>query len=135
MSILCIADDNELDQRIIKLNLIRYPIFKHVLHFYNGPQLINYLNENRRDNSNLPDMILLSLNIAQSNNWNVLDTLQSIYPTLSKKVSVYMISSSIVPKDISKAMSYEFVKDFITKPVTKDILIAISTGSRQFTYR
>ena len=48
MSILCIADENELDQRIIKLNLIRYPIFKHVLHFYSGPQLMTYLTENRK---------------------------------------------------------------------------------------
>ena len=135
MSVLCIVDDNELDQRIIKLNLIRYPVFKHVLYFNGGLQLLNYLKENRNDYTNLPDIILLDLNMPQFSGWNVLEALETVYPSLCKKIAIYIISASIIPKDINKALSYDFVIDFISKPVTKDILTAIANGGKQFVYR
>jgi len=126
MSILCIVDDNELDLRIMKLNLLKYPVFKHVLYFYGGLQLIKYLEENKADSSNLPDIIFLDLNMPQFSGWNVLDALETIYPNLCKQVSVYFVSASIIPKDINRALAYDFVKDFIAKPVTKDILLSVS---------
>jgi CheY-like chemotaxis protein len=135
MSVLCIADSNELDQRIMKLNLLKFPIFKHVLHFYRDAELLNYLKENRNDASNLPDVLLLDLNTQQQNQANILEALQFVYPTLRKKTEVYIISASILPKDINKALSYEFVKDYISKPVTKDILRQIVTGTRPYVYR
>jgi CheY-like chemotaxis protein len=135
MSVLCIADSNELDQRIMKLNLLKFPIFKHVLHFYRDAELLSYLKENRNDTSNLPDVLLLDLNIQQQSQPNILESLQSLYPNFRKKPDVYIISASILPKDINKALSYEFVQDYITKPVTKDILRQIVTGTRPYVYR
>jgi CheY-like chemotaxis protein len=135
MSVLCIADDNELDQRIIKLNLIKYPVFKHVLYFHDGLPLLNYLKENKDDSANLPDVVLLDLNMPHFSGWNVLDALQVIYPAFCKNIGVYVISASIIPKDINKALTYDFVKDFIAKPVTKDILASIANGNRQYIYR
>jgi CheY-like chemotaxis protein len=130
MSILFVVDDNDLDHRILKLNLIRFPIFKHVLYFYEGLKLIKYLKENKNDSANLPDIILLDLNMPVCDGWNVLDAIETAYPGLAKKPVVYMISASIMPSDINQALSYFFVKDFISKPVTKDILKAISQGEK-----
>jgi CheY-like chemotaxis protein len=130
MSILFVVDDNDLDHRILKLNLIRFPVFKHVLYFYEGLKLIKYLKENKNDSANLPDIILLDLNMPVCDGWNVLDAIALAYPGLSKKPVVYMVSASIMPSDINQALSYFFVKDFISKPITKDILKAISQGEK-----
>jgi len=130
MSILCIVDDNELDQRIIKLNLIRYPVFKHVLYFHDGLQFIKYLKENKNDRANLPDVVLLDLNMPQFNGWNVLDAMEMINPALSKQIVFYIISASIIPKDINRALNYDFVNDFISKPVTREVLNSVADGSR-----
>jgi response regulator RpfG family c-di-GMP phosphodiesterase len=92
------------------------------------------LKENKNDRSNLPDIVLLDINMPQFNGWNVLDALESIYPTLSKQISLYIISASINPRDINKALSYELVKDFIAKPVTRDILVSVSNQNRYSTY-
>jgi CheY-like chemotaxis protein len=130
MSNLCIVDDNELDMRIMKLNLIRNPVFKHALYFYDGQQFVKYIRENRADRSNLPDVVFLDLVMPNYSGWDVLEAMQSMYPALAKEIAVYILSASIIPRDINKALSYDFVKDFITKPLTKDILIAIANTSK-----
>ena len=135
MSVLCVVEDNELDQRIIKLNLIKYPVFKHTIYFYDGQPLLKYLQENKNDRSNLPDVLLLDLKMPHVDGWKVLDALQVLYPMLCKQIAVYIISASIIPKEINKALSYPFVSDFIAKPLTKDILTAIANGSKQYVYR
>ena len=135
MSVLCVVEDNELDQRIIKLNLIKYPVFKHTIYFNNGQPLLKYLQENKNDRSNLPDVLLLDLKMPNVDGWKVLDALQVMYPALAKQIAIYIISASIIPKEINKALSYPFVSDFIAKPLTKDILTAIANGSKQYAYR
>ncbi|MDF2430475.1 MAG: hypothetical protein JWP44_106 [Mucilaginibacter sp.] len=128
MSVLFVLDNNELDQRIIKLNLLRFPVFKHALYFYESIKLIKYMKENKDDRSNLPDVILLDLNMPEFNGWNVLDALQILYPSLCKKPLVYMVSASSMSKNVNRSLAYPFVKDFIPKPVTRDILLLIANA-------
>jgi CheY-like chemotaxis protein len=50
--------------------------------------------------------------------WEFLDALNS----LNVKVSIFMLTSSIDPRDQEKAASYEMVQDFISKPLREDRL-------------
>jgi CheY-like chemotaxis protein len=126
MSTLFVVEDNEIDQCIIKLNLLKNPIFEQVAYYNGGLPLVNYLIEHKDDSANLPDAIFLDLSMPEYDGWDVLDALQDIYPTLSKKMNVYIVSASIFSRDINKAKDYPFVQEFISKPFTKDNLISIS---------
>lgn len=66
----------------------------------------------------LPDAIFLDINMPVMNGWDFLDNM------LSKKLNlmVYMLTSSIDPKDQEKAMAYSAVKDFISKPLKEERL-------------
>jgi CheY-like chemotaxis protein len=66
----------------------------------------------------LPDAIFLDINMPVMNGWDFLDNM------VSKKINlmVYMLTSSIDPKDQEKAMAYSAVKDFISKPLKEERL-------------
>ena len=50
--------------------------------------------------------------------WEFLEKFNSIKLQLVKGIHIYMISSSINPRDIEKAKNYEDVTEYLEKPVT-----------------
>jgi CheY-like chemotaxis protein len=132
MKTLFVADDNELDLRIIRLNLARNAVFGHVLYFNDGKPLWDYIKSNIDDAVNLPDVIFLDLNMPEIDGWSVLESLEKNYARLPKPISVYIISTSIDINERRKAMNYHFVKEFISKPLYRDKIISIAKEEEYF---
>jgi len=126
MKTLFVADDNELDLRILRLILVRNPVFGRELYFKDGRPLMDYIKTNLHDAINLPDVIFLDLNMRGMNGWAVLESLKRIYDRLIKPIAVYIVSTSVDVFEIEQAMSYHFVKEFIPKPIYRDKIIAIA---------
>ena len=126
MCTLFVVEDGEIDQFLIKQNLLLYPVFDYVLYYDRGMPLMTYIKKHTQDSNNLPDVIFLDLRMPEFDGWDVLDALQAIYPKLSKKIKVYIFTASIMAKDIIKAKSYSCVKDFFSKPITEDNFISLS---------
>jgi CheY-like chemotaxis protein len=128
MHTLFIVDDDIVFQRIIKMTLIKYPAFKHVHYFTEGKSLLTYLIENKNDFSNLPDVIFLDLSMPELDGWGVLDAMQQFYNSLCKKIAVYIVTVSVIARDKERALAYGFVKEFISKPLYGDKIIAIKNS-------
>lgn len=67
---------------------------------------------------NLPDIILLDLNMPNFNGWDFLKS----FSLLARTCAVYIFTSSIDPEDFLRAKSISIVKGFISKPITKEKL-------------
>jgi CheY-like chemotaxis protein len=54
--------------------------------------------------------------------WQFLEEYVTLKPNLSKKITVFMISSSVDPTDLERAKKISEVSDYIVKPITPDAL-------------
>ena len=69
------------------------------------------------------DVMFLDLNMPVMGGWEFLDELtENNYMTHFPNLKVIVLSSTIDPKDIEKSKSYPMVLDFLSKPITREML-------------
>ncbi|MGN6638529.1 MAG: response regulator [Mucilaginibacter sp.] len=122
MKKLIFIDDSPLDQFILKRILSRYKLTYEVKCTDDGEEVIAFLEENKDNSDILPDIILLDLYMPYFDGWKFLDNVDKIYEDLTRTLKIYVLSSSINPSDIKQATRYSFVRSFIFKPITKEML-------------
>lgn len=120
VSILLVDDDeinNFISVKLIKKTLLNTDINTCL----NGKFAIEMLLEQKeKQPSELPDFILLDINMPIMNGWEFLEEYERLNIDPEGKITIYIISSSVFNNDISKAKSYPLVKDFISKPLSVD---------------
>ena len=131
--ILCI-DDDAITLMLCKKVIERVAFAHEVLTAKNGEEAIHYFNDlapqYQLDQSILyPKLIFLDLNMPIMNGWEFLDNyLQNCYQDLFKEAKFIVLSSTIDPQDVIKAKSYPMVIDFLSKPITKEMLENLKPG-------
>ncbi len=83
--------------------------------FTNAEEALNVLLSNQEET---PDSIFLDINMPVMNGWEFLDAL-AVHKI---NIPVFMLTSSIDPRDQEKAVSYAQVNDFISKPLREERL-------------
>jgi len=106
MSSLIVVDDNELDWLIASYNLQKYSKFDEVSYYNGGLPFMDYIKLHVDEMDNLPDAVFLDLSMPHFDGWDVLNAMKVIYPTLAKKIKVYIVSSSVSPVDIVRSKTF-----------------------------
>lgn len=70
----------------------------------------------------VPDVIFLDINMPLMNAWEFLEEYKQLLPKLGKEVSLFILSSSVYRKDVDKSTTYDVVKDYLVKPLSKSKL-------------
>ena len=110
-------DDNFFHEREIKkLNLASVIITKNT-----GWEALEYL-QSKKATGYSPDLIFLDINMPGMNGWEFLQKYNRLGKELQSKVIIIMLTTSDNPDDESRAKTWNFVSDYITKPLTKDIM-------------
>ena len=91
--------------------------------FTNGQEGIEFIKRIASDPTQLPDVILLDLNMPVMDGWDFLLAYQEI--ELAKPIALYIVSSSISPYEVERAKHIKEVKEFIVKPIAKEKFIEI----------
>lgn len=84
----------------------------------NGRKALDYFIENAKNEDLLPDFIFLDLSMPILDGWQFLEEFARIKDSMAKNIQIYITTSSISPKDLSKAESYDFISDFVIKPIS-----------------
>ncbi len=126
MNKLTYIDDCQLDHFILRKILSRYGLPLEVRCTGYGDNVLHQLMQQRDEESSLPDIILLDIAYNPAfDAWGFLDKIKAIYPLLAKPVQVYILSASRYPSDVERLKRYDFVKAFIVKPITKEVLLQL----------
>ena len=77
-----------------------------------------------RDNKNywIPDVIFVDIFMPIKSGWDFLEEFQQEFETNATTIKLYMLSSSTHNEDINKAKDHYLVKDYISKPLSSNIL-------------
>lgn len=123
LDVACIIDDDELFTYVLSKQMQVIDFCRTVLVFHNGLEALNYLRPIVESPEALPSVILLDLNMPVLDGWQFLDEFIQLRPV--RKITVYIVSSSIDAADHEKALAYKEVANFYIKPVTGEDLLEI----------
>lgn len=88
--------------------------------FSMGKEAINYLKANTDIAENIPDIILLDLNMPMMNGFEFLEEYANLSEQVKTKCKIYVLSSSFDPDDIKRASENPYVKSFVEKPINAE---------------
>ncbi|WP_316747444.1 response regulator [Pedobacter gandavensis] len=77
----------------------------------------------------LPDVIFLDLNMPVLDGWGFLEEYLLLEPKISKKIEIYIVSSSISPSELERSQGIPVVTDFLTKPLSRSKFVEIFEGA------
>ena len=117
-----IIDDDPIHQRIAQIMIGKHELFDEFDSYTEAEFALEYLKENMDNSAGLPDVILLDLNMPVVDGWDFLEAFEKFQSDLSKQIRVFIVTSSVDEKDRLRSQTFSFVKGFISKPLSPDII-------------
>ena len=120
--IVAIIDDDRVFQKITWMKITRKKYARKVLMFSDGDQAIRFIEGNADNLDELPDIILLDLNMPVMDGWDFMNAFVKIRPRIGKKITIFVATSSVNPEDQRRATEVSAVTDYVIKPISDDSL-------------
>ncbi|MCC6683468.1 MAG: response regulator [Bacteroidia bacterium] len=117
-----VVDDDQINNfvcsRMIKLS----GISDHVECVLGGQEALDLIKKAAAENTQLPDLIFLDINMPGMNGWDFLDQYRTLAPELKTGSHIFMLSSSLYKDDIDKSSQYKEVAEYVIKPLSIEVL-------------
>ena len=115
----CIIDDDKIYVNLVRKIIEIKKLSENLLIFKNGREALDYfqLIMGNMTEDKLPDIIFLDLNMPVMDGWEFLSEFIKIKNNFEKKITLYVVSSSIDPRDLERARSFNMVTDYLIKPI------------------
>ncbi|MBZ9731373.1 response regulator [Salegentibacter sp. JZCK2] len=122
--IIWIIDDDPIYTFGAKRKLKQINISKSVRALDNGKEALEELHHLAiTEKSKLPDLILLDINMPHMDGWQFLKELENM--SLKVDATVYLVTSSVDPRDIEKARASRHVCGYLNKPLQTENILGI----------
>jgi CheY-like chemotaxis protein len=120
-----VIDDDPLFMLLLKKTIIKYDLAKTVFAYTNGLEAFESLKPIINEPALLPDIILVDIEMPMMDGWEFLDEFIPLLQKASKKISIYIATSSIAEPDKIKSTSYPMIKEYLIKPIDEPVLSRI----------
>lgn len=113
-----IIDDDPISIVILKKNLELVEVNQKITTFSNGKDALYHLEKEYQADENY--IIFLDINMPEMNGWEFLDKIKSFVK--QQNTTIYLLTSSINKLDKEKATQFPIIKEYLSKPICKEIL-------------
>ena len=117
LPIIGIIDDDTIYHFILTSIINKNKLAESILSFLDGEKAIQYLTENKMNNEKIPDVLFLDVNMPIMDGWMFIEEYARIKMNITKKMLVFMLSSSANPIDIERADKISEISNYIIKPI------------------
>ncbi|SHF32393.1 Response regulator receiver domain-containing protein [Arenibacter palladensis] len=121
----CIVDDDDIYQFTMVKTMKALNLTDKIMVFSDGEEALDFMLDNLHNDKELPDVIFLDIDMPIMDGFQFMEEYVKIKPKLGKKITIYMVSSSVDPVDIDRAKKISEITDYIVKPITHDQLTSI----------
>ena len=118
LPIIAVVDDDSIYQFTASRTLKATHLAHEILQFQNGKEALAFLRGGATPEHPLPDIIFLDINMPITDGWGFLEEFHELKKTLGKDIKIYMVSSSIDPRDHNRAKNIPEVTEYMEKPVS-----------------
>lgn len=118
--IMCI-DDDPITLMLFKKVVQKACFAQEIIYACNGQEAITFI-DNIKSQDPKPLLLFLDLNMPVMGGWEFLDLFNDSNYYLSNKTKVIILTSTIDPDDIKKSKTYPNVIEFLSKPITVEML-------------
>jgi len=121
-TILCI-DDDPITLMLCKMVITKASFSNEIATAKNGEEALKYFDNLKTNPSiNKPQLIFLDLNMPVMNGWEFLESFITVEYSDYHDTKIIILSSTIDPQDLEKSKKYPMVIDFLSKPISKEML-------------
>lgn len=123
-----IVEDNAVERRLIKRRISKAQSDSEIIEAVNGKEAFDYLCDkfSSKDEHDFSVLMTLDINMPIMNGRELLKKLDKC--SFKKKLKVVVVTSSDNEQDMSICRGYEFVVDYITKPLNQETVQRILDG-------
>lgn len=115
-----IVDDDDIYQFTMGVALKNIPEVRLASTFGDGAEALDHITTHLNEPDSLPDIIFLDINMPVMDGFQFMEEFVDLLPKLKKTIKVYLVSSSIDPKDIKKAKRIDAITDYLIKPIKSE---------------
>ncbi|MEM6628784.1 MAG: response regulator [Bacteroidota bacterium] len=90
--------------------------------FQSALEALEYLNSLKQGNLQIPDLILLDINMPRLDGWQFIEEYGRLDQARKDEIKVVMLTTSSNPRDRERAMGIEEIVDLIHKPLSVEKL-------------
>ncbi len=122
---ICIIDDDKIYRFTTEKYIEMLKLADKIITFSDGEEAIEFFKQNALNTEELPDIILLDVNMPIMDGWDFIEEYSSFQPRPAKRITLYMVTSSIDHRDREKAAKISEIHDFVIKPISEEQLVEL----------
>lgn len=126
LDLIMAVDDDPITLMLFKKVVQKASFAGKIINAINGEEAIAYFNTINNEETK-PQLIFLDLNMPVMGGWEFLDLFNNSKYYYLNNTKIIILTSTIDPEDIKKSKTYPNVIEFISKPITVEMLDYLKT--------